>query len=68
MSKIDYRATKPSGKCPTCGINCWKEHDDKPAIWPCRIEGCPYPQSAKVVAFPRSSTGSGLQLIESSGM
>jgi hypothetical protein len=58
--KTDYRATTPTGKCTKCGINCWKDSNNQPAIWPCGLEECPYPQSAKVVQFHTSSTGSSL--------
>jgi hypothetical protein len=58
--KIDYRALTPTGKCTICGINCWEQTDSQPAIWPCGLDGCPYPQSAKVIQFEKSSTGSSL--------
>lgn len=48
-----------SGTCKNCGINCWKETKGTPSIWPCGVEGCPYPRG-EVVAFPSSATGSSL--------
>jgi hypothetical protein len=58
--KRDYLKCKKTGVCPTCGINCWAEHNNQPAIWPCRITGCPFPDTAKIIQFPVSSTGSSL--------
>ena len=55
-------AKKPltkTGTCKTCGINCWAETKGQPSVWPCGVEGCPYPRG-EVVAFPKSSTGSSL--------
>jgi hypothetical protein len=64
MPKINFLATKPTGTCKVCGINCWAETSNAPAIWPCGIEACPYPRTAKVIAFPRSQTGNAIALIE----
>lgn len=66
MSKLDFRKLEPCGKCSNCGINCWDETGEKPAIWPCGLSGCPYP-SNNVVAFPSSPTGSSLSHIIYSG-
>jgi hypothetical protein len=53
-----------SGTCKHCTINCWAERGGKPAIWPCGLEGCPYPRG-EVVAFPKSMTGSSMLQIAS---
>ena len=57
-----YRETKPTGKCEICTINLWAEHGNAPAphTMPCPITDCPHKSSAKVLAFPVSSTGSSL--------
>lgn len=64
--KIDYRAIQPAGQCKVCGINLWAEHDNQPAphTYPCRIEGCAHPSTAKIISFPRSMTGNAIALIE----
>lgn len=49
-----------SGTCPNCGINCYTEKHNEPSVWPCGVNGCPYPPRGKVVAFPLSATGSSL--------
>lgn len=59
-AKIDYRALTPTGKCATCGINCWEHTNNEPAIWPCGLDNCPYPNKQKQTQFPKSSTGSSL--------
>jgi hypothetical protein len=56
--KRDYLKCKKTGECSHCGINCWAEHGNKPAI-PCQLENCPYPRG-QVIMFPLSSTGSSL--------
>lgn len=66
MAKLDFRKLEPCGKCPHCSINCWNETGGKPAIWPCGLEGCPYPRG-NVIAFPRSETGTSLAQIVYSG-
>lgn len=66
MAKLDFRKLEPVSKCVRCGINCWAETDNKPAIWPCGVEGCPYPTS-NVTQFSRSPTGSSLSHIIYSG-
>lgn len=66
MSKLDFRKLDPTGKCPTCGINCWTETDNEPAIWPCGVPGCPYTQKPQP-KFERSSVGSSLSMIVYSG-
>lgn len=65
--KVNYLATKPVGTCKVCGINLWKEHGCQPAphTMPCQLEGCPHKTEAKILQFPRSSTGSALALLES---
>lgn len=62
MPRINFLETKPSGTCKVCGINCWKETGNKPAVWPCGIETCPYPRG-EVIPFPQSSVGSSLALL-----
>lgn len=66
MAKLNYRELQPTGKCKTCGINLWAEHGNKPAphTYPCRIAECEHPSNAKVIAFPRSITGSAIAMIE----
>ncbi len=66
MKKLDFRNLEPVSKCPTCGINCWAETDNKPAIWPCGVPGCPYPHD-KAEAFESSMTGTSLGQIIYSG-
>ena len=63
---LDFRSLKPSGTCKVCGINCWKETNNEPAIWPCGINGCPYPHKPQT-RFSLSSTGSSLAQIVYSG-
>lgn len=48
-----------TGTCKHCTINCYAESKGKPTIWPCGVEGCPYPRG-EIVAFPKSATGSSL--------
>lgn len=51
-----------AGICKTCGINCWKETNGEPSIWPCGIPKCPYPRG-EVIVFPQSQTGSSMAQI-----
>jgi hypothetical protein len=60
--KLDFKKLQPTGKCPHCGINCWAETNNEPAIWPCGVGGCPYPHKPQA-PFALSSTGSSLALI-----
>lgn len=64
--RINYLKTKPTGKCEKCGINLWAEHGDAPAphTLPCQLQGCEHESNAKIIAFPRSMTGSPIALIE----
>ena len=55
-----------TGTCKNCGINCYAEKHNEPAIWPCGVEGCPYPKRGQIVNFPKSMTGSSLLQIASS--
>ena len=48
-----------TGTCKHCTINCYAESKGKPTVWPCGVEGCPYPRG-EVIAFPKSATGSSL--------
>lgn len=52
------------GKCSVCTINLWSSTGNKPAIFPCNIEGCPYEkpenQNRKNNLLDFSLTGSGL--------
>lgn len=52
------------GKCSICTINLWSSTKDKPAIFPCNIEGCPYEkpenQNRRSSILDFSLTGSGL--------
>lgn len=66
MSKLDFRKMEPTGKCPNCGINCWSETSNEPAIWPCGVPGCPYPHKPQR-PFERSAVGSSLSMIVYSG-
>lgn len=60
--KYNYRALTPVGKCEVCGINLWAEHNGEPAIWPCGLTGCPYPDKS-LTKFEHSFTGSSLSFI-----
>ena len=62
----DYMKCTKTGTCTHCGINCWAETSGKPAIWPCLLEGCPYPRG-EIVQFPKSATGSSMLQITYSG-
>ena len=66
MAKQDYGEC--TGKCPVCTINIWSSTGDKPAIWPCNIEKCPYEdpkkQNRHLGLSLASPTGSGLAQIE----
>ncbi len=57
-------AKKPTltktGTCKHCGINCYAEKHGEPAVWPCGVDGCPYPPRGKVIPFAVSATGSSL--------
>ena len=57
-----------TGKCAICTINLWSSSADKPVIWPCNIEGCPYEhpsqQNRRASIFDTSQTGSGLAQID----
>ena len=61
MQKNKFTNLKPVGKCKVCGINLWTEYDNKPAIWPCGIETCPYPDKPQT-RLELSATGSSLSL------
>lgn len=56
------------GTCSVCTINMWSDSDNKPAIWPCNIEGCPYEKSGSqnrhLGVNLLSTTGSGLSQID----
>lgn len=62
MAKLKYRELQPTGKCSVCGINLWEEHGNEPAIWPCGLGGCPYPDKPQV-KVEHSSIGGSLGLI-----
>jgi len=53
-----------TGKCTVCTINLWEATDNKPAVFPCNIEGCPYEDAKsqhRHIGFGAYSlTGSGL--------
>lgn len=52
-----------TGKCSICGINLWSDSDNKPAIFPCNLDGCPYEDPKKQHKSNKlefSATGSGL--------
>jgi hypothetical protein len=57
-----------TGKCTVCTINLWSNTDNKPAIWPCNITGCPYEDAKKqnrhLGVNLLSNTGSGLAQID----
>lgn len=65
--KGEFKNLKPIGKCPICTINLWAEYNNRPAIWPCGVNGCPYEtaeEQAKInQEIERSAQGSGLALI-----
>lgn len=66
MAKKDYG--EAVGKCEVCTINLWDSASDKPVIWPCNIEGCPYEdpdkQNLKEDRELFSVIGSGLAQID----
>jgi len=66
MAKKDYGDCV--GKYTVCTINLWTSTDNKPSIWPCNIENCPYEdpkkQNRHLGALNRSQTGSGLGQID----
>ena len=53
-----------TGKCSVCTINLWDSMDNKPAVFPCNLEGCPYEkadeQNRHIGFNLYSLTGSGL--------
>ena len=57
-----------TGKCSVCTINLWSSTDNKPAIFPCNIAGCPYEdpkkQNRHLGVSMVSHTGSGLAIID----
>ncbi len=66
MAKNNYGEC--TGKCPVCTINLWSSTGNKPVIWPCNIEKCPYEdpkkQNRHLGANLLSPTGSGLAQID----
>ena len=62
MAKTDYGMA--TGKCVVCTINLWDSADNKPVIFPCGIDDCPYESKAQKDAHLKlanhSPTGSGL--------
>ena len=62
MAKTDYGMA--TGKCIVCTINLWDSADNKPVIYPCGIDDCPYESKAQKDAHLKlanhSPTGSGL--------
>ena len=64
--KIDYG--EKSGSCDICGISLWEDNDNKPVIWPCNIQDCPYEdpeqQNADSGLEAFSMIGSGLGQID----
>ena len=66
MSKQEFIGKIPTGKCKVCEINCWAHTNNEPAIWPCGVDGCPYPGHA-MTRFERSSMGSSLSMITYNG-
>ena len=62
MAKTDYGMA--TGKCVVCTINLWDSADNKPVIYPCGIDDCPYESKAQKDAHLKlanhSPTGSGL--------
>ena len=59
------------GTCSICGINLWSACNNRPAIFPCGVQSCPYEtpeEQAKLASLETmfSEHGSSLQqLIES---
>lgn len=64
--KIDFG--EKTGSCSVCSIALWADTDNKPIIWPCNIEGCPYEkpedQNPKEGLESFSMVGSGLGQID----
>ena len=62
MAKTDYGMA--TGKCTVCTINLWDSTGNKPVIYPCGIDNCPYETKAMKDAHLKlashSPTGSGL--------
>jgi len=62
MAKTNYGMA--TGKCVVCTINLWDSTDNKPVIFPCGIDDCPYENKAQKDAHLKlashSPTGSGL--------
>jgi len=62
MAKTDYGMA--TGKCAVCTINLWDSTGNKPVVYPCGIDNCPYETKAQKDAhlklMSRSPTGSGL--------
>ena len=62
MAKTDYGMA--TGKCVVCTINLWDSANNKPVIFPCGIEKCPYEdannQNAHLGIRNYSGVGSGL--------
>lgn len=57
-----------TGSCTVCSINLWESTNNKPSVWPCNIQGCPYEkpekQNRKLTTEDFSTTGSGLGQID----
>lgn len=57
-----------TGKCSVCSINLWSSAGNKPVVWPCNIEKCPYEdpkkQNRHLGQNLLSPTGSGLAQID----
>lgn len=62
MAKQSYGEC--TGKCKICTINLWESAGNKPVIFPCNLENCPYEDPDKQnrhLGFNLFSlTGSGL--------
>ena len=62
MAKTDYGMA--TGKCVVCTITLWESTGDKPGVYPCGIDNCPYETKAMKDAHLKlashSPTGSGL--------
>jgi hypothetical protein len=65
MTKRDFGEI--TGKCSVCAINLWSSSDNKPVVFPCNLEGCPYEDRAKQHKHNQiefSFTGSGLAQLD----
>jgi hypothetical protein len=66
MAKRDYG--EKTGECPICSIALWSAADNKPVVWPCNIDKCPYEdpkkQNRHIGSSEFSSIGSGLAQID----